>query len=139
MKLSIDVSKSDLSWLLEQLRKPSESKFAPKGKGRSPSGFCRERQRLTSKVLAKMWRPGRHHDGNGLYLQITPTGVRSWILRYELHHRERFMGLGPYPLVNLAQARSRARKAKRLLVNGIDPIDMKHSDEARKAKLKLVG
>jgi Arm DNA-binding domain len=38
---------------------------------------------LTTKQVAKLTEPGRYGDGRGLYLQVTPTGARSWLLRYE--------------------------------------------------------
>ena len=50
---------------------------------------------LTVKQVAKLTEPGRYGDGKGLYLQVTPAGVRSWLLRYERGGRERAMGLGP--------------------------------------------
>ncbi|NIF80284.1 DUF4102 domain-containing protein [Paraburkholderia sp. Cy-641] len=33
-------------------------------------------------------------DGDGLNIQITPTGVASWVLKYQLHNRSRELGLG---------------------------------------------
>jgi hypothetical protein len=33
--------------------------------------------------------PGGHNDGRGLLLQVSPSGARSWIYRYELHYRNR--------------------------------------------------
>ena len=47
------------------------------------------------KQVVKLTEPGRYGDGRGLYLQVTPTGARSWLLRYERGGRERAMGLGP--------------------------------------------
>ena len=35
------------------------------------------------------------------------------------------MGLGPYPLISLAEARAKARNAKRMLLDGIDPLHAK--------------
>jgi hypothetical protein len=28
--------------------------------------------------------PGRHHDGGGLYLEVSPTGSKSWAHRYTI-------------------------------------------------------
>jgi len=41
---------------------------------------------------------------NGLFLNVTDTGARSWLLKYKLDKR-REMGLGGYPDVPLADAR----------------------------------
>ena len=72
--------------------------------------------------------PGKHPDGANLWLQVGPSGSRSWYLRFTLAGRTREMGLGPYPLVGLAEARDKATMQRRLLLDGVDPI------EARKAR-----
>jgi integrase len=59
----------------------------------------------------------------GLALQITPTGTRTWVLRYEFAGRRRDMGLGAYPEVPLAKASDKARDARDKLRAGTDPID----------------
>ena len=73
---------------------------------------------LTQKKIAKLTKgpPGRYRDGGdgsvrGLLLVVTSGGA-SWILRYELHGRERWLGLGPVNLVSLKDARARAREAR---------------------------
>ncbi|MGB8604862.1 Arm DNA-binding domain-containing protein, partial [Bradyrhizobium sp.] len=50
------------------------------------------RMALTARQVAKLTEPGRYGDGRGLYLQVTPTGAHSWLLRYERGGRERAMG-----------------------------------------------
>jgi integrase len=81
--------------------------------------------RLTAKRVDHLHKPGRHPDG--LYLQITPTGVKSWVLRYERAGRERMLGLGPLRNFTLAEARVRARRARQLLADGVDPIEAKRA------------
>ena len=76
---------------------------------------------LTAKRVAKFTEAGRYGDGHGLYLQVTPTGVRSWLLRYERGGRERWMGLGPLHTFGLDEARARARQARQQLADGVDP------------------
>jgi integrase len=83
--------------------------------------------RLTAKRVDHLHKPGRHGDGGGLYLQITPTGVRSWVLRYERAGRERMLGLGPVRDFSLKEARERARRARQQLHDGIDPIAARRS------------
>jgi integrase len=83
---------------------------------------------LTEKRIAKLkTKRGRYSAGEvkGLYLQVTKTGVTSWLLRYEIAGRERSMGLGPYPLFKLKEARERARAARKLIADGIDPLEAK--------------
>jgi integrase len=70
---------------------------------------------------------GWHGDGRGLYLQVSANG-RSWVFRYSMNGRQRYMGLGPVADVSLAEAREKALAARKLRLEGIDPI------EARKAQ-----
>ena len=51
---------------------------------------------LTAKKVERLKKPGRYRDGHirGLYLQIGPTGGKSWGLRFERDGRERWLGLG---------------------------------------------
>ena len=47
-----------------------------------------------SAVRSRNKEPGYYLDGNGLYLQVSKTGSRSWIFRYTLNGKTREMGLG---------------------------------------------
>lgn len=76
---------------------------------------------------------GRYADGGGLYLQVSPNGSRSWILRYRLGGRRRHLGLGPLPRVMLSEARELASAARATLRDGRDPIDVKGSRRAAAA------
>ena len=85
---------------------------------------------------------GKYYDGGGLMLQATPTktkGVvtKSWLFRFQIDRRERFMGLGSARVVSLAEARAKANEARKLLAAGIDPLTQRKADraEARAAEL----
>ncbi|EKD96633.1 MAG: phage integrase family protein, partial [uncultured bacterium] len=77
-------------------------------------------EKLTALKVARLSKPGRYGDGKGLCLQITKTGVKSWVFRFERDGKERFMGLGPLHTVSLADAREKARAARASLIEGID-------------------
>jgi integrase len=79
--------------------------------------------KLNALAVARAQRPGLYPDGGGLYLQITKAGVKSWLLRFMLRGQARAMGLGPLIDVSLADARKQASACRRLLLDGIDPID----------------
>ena len=66
--------------------------------------------------------PGRHADGNGLYLFVQPTGTRSWIQRLVIRGRRRELGLGAAALVPLAKAREQALANRMLARSGGDPL-----------------
>ena len=77
-------------------------------------------------------KPGYVADGNGLYLQVTNTGARSWIYRYSLHGRRREMGLGAFPTISIATARNLAAGARSLVLAGDDPIEARDAERVRK-------
>ncbi|MGA8603053.1 MAG: Arm DNA-binding domain-containing protein, partial [Beijerinckiaceae bacterium] len=41
-------------------------------------------------------KPGRHGDGDGLFLVVADTGRRKWVLRYQMAGQRRDMGLGAF-------------------------------------------
>ena len=87
--------------------------------------------RLTALKVERLKEPGMHADGGGLYLRITAQGARNWVLRYMLNGRPRWMGLGPFALYGLAEARAKALDARRKRHEGIDPIDVRRAERAR--------
>lgn len=76
-------------------------------------------------------------DGGGLYLEIFPTGGKSWRLKYRFAGKEKRVVFGLYPAVTLAQARGKREDAKRILAAGGDPGAAKQ--EAKQAKILAVN
>jgi integrase len=74
------------------------------------------------------------NDGHGLYFVSRPPNGASWMFRFSRHGKDRWMGLGEYPTVTLADARTRADDARRLLLDNIDPIEHRRQ---RRAQVKL--
>jgi integrase len=83
--------------------------------------------RLTAMKVAKARKPGLLSDGGGLYLRIAPGGSKQFIFRYAVNGRLRDMGIGPTHTVDLAMAREKALEARRLRLEGIDPIAHKRA------------
>ena len=81
--------------------------------------------KLTAKEVEKKTTPGLHGDGGGLTLQITKTGVKSWLFRYMINGKAYGMGLGPVHTITLALARQRAIDARRMALDGINPLEVK--------------
>jgi integrase len=73
--------------------------------------------------------PGRHADGNGLYLEIEPSGSRRWTLRLLVRGRRRDMGLGSTSLVGLAEARDLAVQYRKIARAGGDPIEQRRQSQ----------
>ncbi len=65
---------------------------------------------------------GRYCDGQGLYLDVQPSGSRSWVQRIAIRGRRRELGLGGFPLVPLKDARAQALANRRLARAGGDPL-----------------
>ncbi len=87
--------------------------------------------KLTALTVAHVAKQaGFYPDGDGLYLRVTNGGA-SWVYRYMLAGRARYMGLGPLKLYGLAEARDRLLEAKRMRHNGVDPIDAKREAKAQ--------
>ena len=89
--------------------------------------------RLSAAAVAKLKKPGRYAVGDNLYLQISTWHTKAWVFRYTLNGTPRHMGMGPCDLITLAEARAKARDARRLLLDGIDPLEAKQS--ARRQRL----
>ena len=88
----------------------------------------RDSNRLSAVKVVRLSRPGRYADGGGLYLQVSKWRTKSWLFRFERAGRERQMGLGPADIVSLSDARERARLARRLILDGHDPIEIHKAD-----------
>jgi integrase len=87
--------------------------------------MARQQQRLSALQVTKLTKPGLYGDGGGLTLQITTTGAKSWLLRYMVAGKPFGMGLGPTHTVSLAEARQKALDARKLLIDGINPLAAK--------------
>lgn len=77
---------------------------------------------LTIKQVARITAPGRYGDGKNLYLQVSPTGTKAWLFRFQHGGRNRGMGLGSVDTFTLDEAREMARLARQQLHAGIDPL-----------------
>ena len=88
-------------------------------------------KRLTALKVEKAKKRGMYGDGDGLYLRVTPEGTKNWVLRYMLNGKAHWMGLGPYPLYSLQDARGKALDARRLRHEGIDPIKQRRAQRAQ--------
>ena len=86
-----------------------------KRRGRHP-------EKALSAAFVRSAPPGRHADGNGLYLFVQPTGTRSWVQRIVIRGRRRELGLGATGLVTLAEARELALANRKLARSGGDPL-----------------
>jgi integrase len=110
--------------------------------------------RLSVAQIARLDKPGRYHDGGGLYLQVTKNRDKinkSWVFRFRGgaviaagpntgKRRLREMGLGNYPLFSLSEARERRKQQAQAWADGKDPIEerrrLRLAEEARQAQAR---
>lgn len=86
--------------------------------------------RLSATKVNNLAERGYYADGGGLYFRVSEYNTRLWAFRYKRAGKVREMGLGPYPDVSLKEAREKADKARKLLREGIDPIDHRQAERS---------
>lgn len=74
-------------------------------------------------------------DGQGLHLEVSATGVKSWRMRYRRPgtRTENMLTLGQYPAVTLAMARQRRDEARQQVAAGIDPAAARDAERTARA------
>jgi hypothetical protein len=87
----------------------------------------RVKEKLSAKG-AETKKPGRYGDGGGLYLVVSDTGARKWAFRFSFAGKVTEMGLGPAADVSLAAARQSASAARKVLVDGRNPIEARREN-----------
>jgi integrase len=86
---------------------------------------------MSSKLTARKVetaKPGKYSDGGNLYLIVSETGARKWVLRFTWRGRAKEMGFGSAASVPLADAREKAASARRKIAQGLNPIDERKRD-----------
>ncbi|ALY51074.1 TPA: integrase arm-type DNA-binding domain-containing protein [Pseudomonas aeruginosa] len=79
-------------------------------------------------------KPFKLADGQGLYLEVRPSGLKVWRMKYSRPGgQENTLTFGEYGRrgVSLARAREERRKARDLLALGIDPAEQAKLEEAK--------
>lgn len=89
--------------------------------------------KLTDAQLRNLTEPGKHSDGNGLYLELTKAGGRYWRMKYRFGGKEKRLAFGVYPAVGLKQARDQTAEARKVLKDGGDPGELRRADKAKTA------
>src|SRR5215510_14441430 len=99
--------------------------------------MVRALHRLSNLKVEHAKQPGMYADGGGLYLRVAEGGSKQWIFRYagydpshKRSYRLRDMSIGPCHTIDLAKAREKARQARELRLEGIDPIAHKRTQRA---------
>lgn len=70
-------------------------------------------------------KPYKLSDGQGLYIEVMPSGAKYWRLKYRIAGKEKRLAFGVYPDVRPSEARDKAKEARDLIRAGTDPGEAK--------------
>ncbi|AWN39967.1 tyrosine-type recombinase/integrase [Methylobacterium durans] len=98
--------------------------------------MARSVKKLSARSVATVSKPGRHSDGEGLYLVVDASGAKRWLFLFRWQGKLKEMGLGGLSSVSLADAREKAAEARRTLKAGHNPIEQRRT--AREERLAAV-
>ena len=68
-------------------------------------------------------------DGQGMYLEVMPTGSKLWRMKYRYEGKESRISFGAYPAVTLQQARQHRADAREQLAQGLNPTAERRIDK----------
>ncbi|MCP4381449.1 MAG: integrase arm-type DNA-binding domain-containing protein [Hyphomicrobiales bacterium] len=91
--------------------------------------MARVQNKLTDARCKSIDKPGVHGDGEGLYLRVKPSGSRSWVYVWKRDGKRREMGLGSYPTIGLAKARTLVSQHRLDVAEGRDPIQDRRKEQ----------
>lgn len=83
----------------------------------------------SAKPKEKLYRLG---DSDGLCVEIKPNGKKYWRYRFQWLKKTQMMSLGEYPIIGLAEARTKRDEAKSLVASGINPVEEKENQKKAK-------
>ena len=75
-------------------------------------------------------------DGNGMYLLVKHTGNKGWRFKYSLNGKNKLMSFGTYPEVSLSDARKKRSETRKLIAQGIDPLQARTEENLRQSKIQ---
>lgn len=84
--------------------------------------MARAQSKLTDTECKAASKPGMLSDGGGLYLHVKPSGAKSWAFIWKQGGKRNEMGLGVYPTIRLAKARTLASENRQAVAEGRNPI-----------------
>lgn len=84
--------------------------------------MARPLNKLSDLKVKNEARMGRLSDGGGLYLEIAPSGSKSWLFMFKRRGKRTAVGLGGYPSTTLAMVREKADGCRKTLAADGDPL-----------------
>ena len=76
-------------------------------------------------------------DTGGLFLLVQPNGSKLWRYKFRLNGVEGLQALGAFPQVSLADARHAHAESRKLVANGIHPVQARRDERESRAHAEL--
>ena len=99
-----------------------------------------------TELTIKQAKPGikqyKLFDGGGMFLLVHPNGSKYWRMKFSFESKSKLASFGVWPDVSLKDAREKRYEAKKIIKDGINPVDEKRKerqdrlDRANKDKLE---
>ena len=102
-----------------------------------------------TELTIKQAKPGikqyKLFDGGGMFLLVHPNGSKYWRMKFSFERKSKLASFGVWPevsLKSLKEAREKRYEAKKIIKDGINPVDEKRKerldrlDRANKDKLE---
>ncbi|MGA2808778.1 MAG: integrase arm-type DNA-binding domain-containing protein [Terracidiphilus sp.] len=89
---------------------------------------------LTDKELQAIGPTSKRYtlrDGRGLFLDVTPGGVRTWVFRYQFNGKQEKFTIGRYPEFSLKEAREKRDELAVEVSRGVSPAEEKQKERAK--------
>lgn len=90
---------------------------------------CRKPEKaLSARFVETVTEPGKHFDGQGLFLRVAKNGAKQWVQRITIRGKRCELGLGSPPAISLAVARKLALENRGKAMLGGDPLAEKRAE-----------
>ena len=93
-------------------------------------GIRKPQKALSPRFVETVTEPGKHFDGQGLFLRVQPNGAKQWVQRITIRGKRCELGLGSPPAVSLATARQMALENRGKAMLGGDPLQERREARA---------
>lgn len=80
-------------------------------------------KKLTTKSAKSITKPGRHSDGDGLFLRVRKSGFKSWVFISVKNGKKTELALGDFEFVSLLEAREATADLRKRINNGLSLVD----------------
>ena len=80
--------------------------------------------RFTDKGVERLKTTGKRYaltEGEGLYIEVSPKGQKKWMSYYSHNGKRKWLKIGEYPALSLADAREENKKNRKIVQSGGDP------------------